>query len=394
MKRNLSLRLALCGAVALLTHTSFGQTWQTVDDYQGPNASGGAAQAITTDPFGNIYAAGYLFTSDSEGTEAVIRKSSDGGANWTVVDDFSNGELNPGWEYSGIASDAVGTLYAVGDGNWFDNGGWIVRRSQDSGQTWQTVDNPAGTARAVATDSAGNVYVAGPGPTSGWSVRKSADGGNSWATVDAFGTNYARGVFCHPAFGIFTVGYGYITTGTGKKAITQRYSYVRRSGNGGATWTTVDAYLGGVASGIGADVLGNLYVVGNNGSQWTMRKSSNGGASWATVDNFSCITLSTKPLRTQCYYGGAAGLAGDSRGNLFVAGVFGNPGAAYTDQWAVREDPGCTGNWQTVDLVPSPNWSNQSGALGIAIDNGGNVFVAGWEHGGLDWVVKKLPAAP
>jgi len=49
-----------------------------------------------------------------------------------------------------------------------------------------------------------------------------------------------------------------------------------------------------VAMGIGADASGNLYVVGSgnvldNGrdfSHWNVRKSTNGGNSWTTVDGW------------------------------------------------------------------------------------------------------------
>ncbi|HEU0038049.1 MAG TPA: hypothetical protein VFR76_02130, partial [Verrucomicrobiae bacterium] len=79
---------------------------------------------------------------------------------------------------------------------------------------------------------------------------------------------------------------------------------VRRSTNGGATWTTVDTFVlpstgssiyRAEARGIGADALGNLYVVGRAAAQykgsgyfhWVVRKTANGGASWTTDDNYA-----------------------------------------------------------------------------------------------------------
>lgn len=80
MKTNLSWRLALCGAVAFLTHTTSGQTWQTVDDYQLLPGNECAVRAMGKDPLGNLYAAGYAAIDANYDNAAVIKKSSDGGA--------------------------------------------------------------------------------------------------------------------------------------------------------------------------------------------------------------------------------------------------------------------------------------------------------------------------
>ena len=180
----------------------------------------------------------------------------------------------------GITSDAAGTLYAVGDD--YESGTWLVRRSLDGGVTWQTVDLFSGEARAVTTDSVGNVYVAGqnvganpPGNNvRSWIIRKSSNGGISWSTVDTFTNSWVRGVFSHPNGGLFAVGYGTVTTtGKGNKTTSQRYSYVRRSLNAGATWATVDSVPGVTAKNIGVNALGHLYVVGDNGTQWTLARA-------------------------------------------------------------------------------------------------------------------------
>ena len=176
MKTKNSSRLALCGAVALITQAAFAQSWQTVDDSV---AAGGmtVAQAITKDPAGNLYSAGYACIDGANlSVVAVVRKSSDGGATWSTVDSFSNGEANPGYEYNAITSDAAGTLYAVGDNFWFSPypSVWMVRKSTDGGANWTTTAmiaeaiGPGGTPAGIAADAAGNVYVAGytynPGP--------------------------------------------------------------------------------------------------------------------------------------------------------------------------------------------------------------------------------------
>jgi hypothetical protein len=148
--------------------------------------------------------------------------------------------------------------------------------------TWSTVDtfpqsgSTAYLPYAIAADNAGNVYVVGSVSISntrtGWIVRKGS-AGTSWATVDQvspqpmqgpYGSAYASGAFCHPTAGIFVVGQtsvaaknrnGYLTVWT-----------VRRSRDGGTSWTTVDilvpnAFSESSAAGVGADSPGNIYVV-------------------------------------------------------------------------------------------------------------------------------------
>jgi hypothetical protein len=391
IKTILPLRLALAGGAALLTQTSFAQTWQTVDDFHYvPGVGGGSvvAQAITKDLASNLYAAGYAI-DNNDFDFAVIRKSSDGGANWTIIEAFTSGNpTNSGYEYYAITADAAGRLYAVGDDFWDATasqiGGWFVRESLDAGANWSTVDaftlGGSSTASGVAADAAGNVYVAGSAdPTNSWSsswiVRKgtlTGSGGLSWATVDTFapgGAGRAAGVLCHPTEGIFVVGYAY---GAGRKG-NQLAWYVRRSLNGGATWANVDVFLGGSAAGIGADVAGNLYVVGGNGSHWIVRKSSNGGTSWATVDDFL-------PARSA----GATGFAADANGSLFVVGATRDWSGVY--RWVVRENPGGVGGWQTVDTFQY-NGGIQTVAYGAVADNSGQIFVAGF--GGASWLVRK-----
>ena len=381
MKTMHSLRLALCGAAAFLTHTAFAQHWQTVVDFQYVPGSNAFAAGLTKDGAGNIYAAGDA--RDGAGLwHAVAMKSSDAGANWAIVDDYADltGASNSGPGYdAGIAADAAGNLYAAGY-DWAPGGPstWFVRRSQDAGVTWSTVDSftlggSQAMPHALNTDSAGNVYVVGAANTASstlYSITRKGiplpGGGMTWSTVDSVSTSvfetslgWTSGVFCHPTAGVFVAGVG-----------SSRW-LVRRSQNGGATWATADDYLldpkkGSLACGIRGDAWGNLYAVGRGDktykgstqSHWLVRKSSNGGASWATVDDF--------------LGGNAYGFASDSNGNLFVTG----------QGWIVRKNPGGVGVWQTVDSF---------GATGKALigDNAGNIFAAGSDYFDKKWLVRR-----
>jgi hypothetical protein len=158
----------------------------------------------------------------------------------------------------------------------------------------------------------------------------------------------------------------------------------------GPTGVGHGAFYGAAAFGLGADSLGNIYAVGSGDvvtssaggtrgptivAHWVVRKSGDGGKTWSTVDN----VLSSTGYGFQT---DALGFAADSNGNLFVVGqnVF---------DWIVRENPGGTGAWQTVDDF---KYVLGSTATALATDSSGHVFVGGYggDSTGVDhWLVRK-----
>jgi hypothetical protein len=135
-----------------------GATWNAVDTYTNPY--GAYAYAITSDRMGNIYVAGH-------GNPSVVRSSSDGGNSWQTI------HVNPttggfGMNVSDMVVDAFDNLFLAG--YIFANLGhpvWAVHQ-RDAQGNWSThlpFGNASSTlnsaARAIATDRAGNVLVAG-----------------------------------------------------------------------------------------------------------------------------------------------------------------------------------------------------------------------------------------
>jgi hypothetical protein len=232
-------------------------------------------------------------------------------------------------------------------------------------------------------------------PVSGtWTIRK-GQGGTSYTTVDVFqpSTSQAYAVFANATAGVFAVGYGAVV---GKKSSSQAW-LVRRSLDGGATWATVDDYQasGGYAAtafGAGADAQGNIYVVGraavpNKNStinQWQVRRSTNGGVSWTTVDDYALFASGN-----QVALGVALGFATDAHGDLFVSGWASSSATGGPYYWIVRKNVGGTGPWTIVD---SFRYTSGAQARAIVADGLGNVFVGGEgipANGGVRWVVRK-----
>src|SRR5437773_5635312 len=161
MKTRNTIRFTLLVAIAMFSHASLGQSWQTVDQFQYVHGADNSGLAVA--PSGIVFAAG---TGETDtGYRALIRASADNGNTWALLDDF----LYPGLNYtihSGIVSDAAGNLYVAGTGS--DDGRanvgpfhGIVRRSTDSGATWSIADDfaPGGEstqANAMTVDASCN----------------------------------------------------------------------------------------------------------------------------------------------------------------------------------------------------------------------------------------------
>ena len=284
---------------------------------------------------------------------------------------------------------------------------WYVRKSSDNGLNWSTVDlyqyaagqwvNPTG----FAADDLGHIYVAGwgreapkkknewSGPLH-WLVRKSADGGQTWTLADdlpgpaaSFGAGGAGFV---PGVGLFVVGDEFATGSSSWR--------VRRSVNGEpGTWATVDGPIArGAAAGVGSDSQGNIYVVGTMFVTLTA-KPLTGYDAWVTCKSSDGgNTWSTVDSFTFAQNKGADanGIGRNSAGNVVVVGRASD--AQGKSHWLVRT-PDSSGVWQTVDdfqLAPG-YWASDSG---VNTDAAGNLLVAGAasDTAGGHWIVRRLAA--
>ncbi len=399
--------------VAAAPLKSTAQTWQTVDDFQVAPGLNAAAGDIGTDPSGSIlYSVGGATDTDGVRT-GVARVSTDSGQSWSIVDGFKPA----GWawtQYRGFGSAANGALFTAGE-LWdgvpnIGTKNWIVRRSIDGGVTWTTqdvFDDGAGgkpSCGDIKAAPSGAIYAAGvtaaQGGANGWSwlVRKSSDGGASWTTVDQVvtpGFSEARAIGFHPNGSVFVV--GYMSDSKGRFRWT-----TRRSVNGGATWSTVDSYQAGnglfaKAQSITVDSSGAVYVAGMAiGFQkgrytqlWVVRRSTDGGGSWSAVDNFT-VGTSSSPYALA----GPNAITIAPSGLIYVCG-YSDGGAP--NHWLVRRGtPGANGaiSWATVDdfqLVAGQSaqaWAITSGGLGNIYATGRAADASGTEH----WLTRRLAA--
>jgi hypothetical protein len=209
--------------------TAGGITWSTVDVQ-----STGQPQSVVVRPG----AAGEPDEVLVGGGGWTVRRSTDGGGTWTTVDSYASGLGNG--SYSGLAAGIDGSIYAV------------LRTAKTILITNQTVVK--GKVKITITTS--TEY--------GWLVRKSQNGGANWTTVDYFANGWpGNGPIAVDNFGrVFVVGFN---------DTTPRTWLVRGSADGGATWVTTDSFLpagttSAQAQAVASDPLGNVCVIGETGT--------------------------------------------------------------------------------------------------------------------------------
>ena len=249
----------------------------------------------------------------------------------------------------GIAADSAGNLY-VSDRYYGTirkitpvGTNWVVTTIAGSAGISGTADGTGSNARfnqpfGVAVDSATNIYVADAGNAT---IRKITPSGTNWVvtTIAGLGENYgsADGTGTNAQF--FNPS-GIVLVNATNMYVTDNGNYtVRKIALTGTNWvvTTIAGLAGnygtndGVGSaaqfiapaGIAADNSGNLYVADNNSS--TIRKITPSGTNWivstfaGTVGSYGNADLTG----TSASFHNPYGIAIDRGGNLYVAD-FGN----------------------------------------------------------------------
>lgn len=403
--------LTLSTAALLAQARLSAQSWQTVLDFQLVAGQPAHGEALAADALGNVFSAGTA--ADALGTpHGLVLKTDTAEVNWYLSDDTNPSPAQYGSSlWRGFGFDSSGGLYSVGtltpkcSSRTCPGSSWYIRKSPNGGASWSTVDSfqyaPGNNsaARAFGADLIGNVCIAGYGTDAAgvmhWLIRRSVNGG-SWTLVDDFPASSSRAsvpteanaAHFAPGLGFFVV--GQVATQSGNVWL------VRRSLNGGVTWSTVDTFqlvqgLDAYAYGVSSDNQGNVYVGGGAiasqtvvkgkvyyARDWIVRKSSDGGNNWATVNVFP----GTGTV--------AAGLSmgTDSTGNVVEAG--GAQDAQGVSHWLVRR-PDSSGAWQTVDdfqLVPG----RYAEADSVVTDAAGNLLVTGVadDATGGHWIVRRF----
>ncbi len=411
MKNHLQFAFCLGATAALLVSTSLqAQQWQTVLSGV-PGVSGDIGTDVSGS---SAVTAGRFIDEATGDSTAVVLELDDLTGDWVPLDSYAEAGLNYAHNRALVADPVTGRLFAGGNlNNLLPNGTyeydalWFIRAGDPQTGEWTTVDDSLallddGVGQASCADILvtpfGDVYAAGGGQL-GWLVRKRAAGAGTFVPVDVdySGQSYgsAWDMAYHPTYGVFAVGEvnGFWT--------------VRRSTHGDAgTWQTKDTFTvrrqwgGGKASSVLVARNGDIYVAGralqwNTGANhWVVRRSTNGGETWSIVDS-ALVTGSGEPT----------GIAEDANGRIVVCGFIGSTGDR---RWIVRRGQQVTTTstkrgktvtstvweWTTIDdhqPVPGTVWR----ANAVTVNAQGDLYVSGYgvdPNGVGQFMVRRLPA--
>jgi hypothetical protein len=207
----------------------------TVDDYlySKSDASAKAITFVTNGPAAGIYVTGYGGFGGLTNSRELVRKSSDGGASWKLVDD-NRFDADGGAFGETIIADSTGNVYVGGRGYDYDivkrtptlvSKDVFVRKSANGGTSWTTdyiEAMPSPAVMDMAAAPSGAIYVVGatsgfvtPVPTG--FVRTNASG--QWAVEENFqadpGTiTETNGVTVDPNGTVFTSNWSEDSAGT------------------------------------------------------------------------------------------------------------------------------------------------------------------------------------
>jgi hypothetical protein len=392
--------------------TSFGSASFTFTASEGSNLwntditfdrAGGDDRALAgaTDASGNIYVVGYQTSGDKNW---LLKKYSIRG-----VEDTSNWNKDvgdPGVDEiaSSVATDSSGNVYVAGsrwNGSDWD---WMIKKYSSSGTedtaNWDMlIDSGNGDDEAlgIATDSSGNVYIAGygnklAGASSGadlWMKKFSSSGVFSCEIkLDEGGANLAdklTSIAVNSASAkVFVAGYKTVT-GPDAQMIVKRFRASDCSVEASATGNS--AGTGDYATSVKLDASGNVIVAGVNsaaGTDWWIRKYT------------SSLALSSEHNPAGATTQIPLAVAVDSSGKIYAGGYQTNAGQ---DLWLRQFSSTLVENVASWNLVLNPGGSSDQVTATVISGGTGNtdhVYMIGWSgnvvsgSSGNDWFIRKL----
>ena len=289
---------------------------------------------------------------------------------------------------SGVAVDGSGNLYVADQLNHtirkVTSGGVVSTLAGLAGSTGSS-DGTGSAARfngplGVAVDSGGNVYVA---DSKNHTVRKVTSGGvvSTLAGVagspgSSDGTGSAAR-FNGPA-GVAVDGSGNVYVADNGNSTIRKVApggvvstFAGLAGSFGSTDGTVSVALLNAPTGVAVDGSGNVYVADNGNS--TVRKVTSGGVV-STLAGHAGSYGSSNGTGSAARFNGATGVAVDSGGNVYVAD---------NGNWTIRKvtSDGVVSTLAGLALNNGSSDGNGSAArfyypYGVAVDGSGNVYVA------------------
>lgn len=343
--------------------------------YNGSGNSDEEVYAMTIDGSGNVYVAGRSKSASTGDDYAIVKYNTFGVEQWTARYHRSTTDIP-----SAITVDGAGNVYVTGKSlsrNFYDY--TTVKYNASGVLQWEAYYNFNNTgsgifsdeAAALAVDGAGNVYVTGKSYGIGASanydyatIKYNSDGIPQWAeryNGSGNANDEATGLVVDAAGNVYVTG---TSEGSGTYS---DYVTIKYNSKGVRQWE--DRYnssenANDYARAIAVDGSGNVYVTGSSYSYAlvTIKYDSLGVRKWvARYDGRYDANV----------------IAVDGSGNVYVAGSSGNI-SSLKDYVTIKYDS--LGNQQWIARY-NPTGAHKNEVTALAVDSFGNVYVTGWSEG-------------
>jgi uncharacterized delta-60 repeat protein len=365
------------------------QLWAT--GYNGPGNSTDFPYAIAVDGAGGVYVTGYSWGSGTDYDYATIKYNAYGNQLWVKR---YNGPGNGSDTARAIAVDGAGSVYITGYSSGSGSGSdyATIKYNTNGKQLWATRYNGPGnstdSAYAIAADGAGNVCVTGESLGSGSdydyaTLKYSISGKQLWATRyngPRDGGDSASAIAADGAGNVYVTGKSLVS------GVNYDYATVKYNTNGKQLWAKRFNGPGNStdeAKAVAVDGAGNVLVTGESlilGSDFdcaTIKYNTNGKKLWATMYKGPGTSLDE-----------AKAVALDGSGNAYVTGW--SWGAKSDDDYATIKYS-TNGKQLWVKRYNGPGNGRDCG-WAVAVDDSGNIYVTGMSLGlgtGFDFATIK-----
>jgi uncharacterized delta-60 repeat protein len=344
-----------------------------------------AGYGIAIDSLGNTYVAGTAASQGAGGDDGLVAKYNAAGLiQWQRVLGGAGGDA-----LKNVAVDSSGNVYVSGFTPVSGTAAILVAKYNTSGTLqWQRTLSGSDTedSRAIAVDNSGNVYIAGftasqgaGGPFDAFVAKYDTSGTIQWQRVlGGSGNDFAIGIAVDSSGNAYITGYESSEGQGGADVLIAKYD---TSGN--IQWQRILGGGGGdLGLGIAVDSSGNAYVAG-------VTSSTGAGSNDALITKYN----TSGTIQWQRVLGDADGqrfngVAVDSAGDVYTVGT--SPVSGTNGIIIAKYNNSGTIQWQRV-----LNSSGTQTGVGISVDNLGNFYIIGntdvVDPGGQELLIAKLP---
>lgn len=346
---------------------------QWVAYYNGPGDIFDIAVAMAVDGSGNVYITGMSMGDGTFGDYATIKYDTNGQQQWIAR---YNGSEDLADTPSDIAVDALGNVFVTGTSEGLLTGKNYTTIKYDSYGNQQWIDNYDGDANGddeavdLALDLSGNVYVTGNSEGEGTeedfaTIKYNPAGSRQWISR----YNGPENGYDEPV-GIVIDPSGYIcVVGTSEGATGNNYTLIKLSITDGVElWNIRYATESVIANAMIGDDAGNIYITGTSyeyetqNNYLTIKFNANGTLQWINTYN------GPDNLDDE-----ANAIAVDGSGNVYVTGgSYAN--LTLGDYATIKYNSGGFEQWNVRYNSPQ---NSIDAAFDMTVDGSGNVYVSG-----------------